>query len=217
MTESRRNAITVDHLLQAYASGLFPMSESADDPEIFWVEPRQRGIFELDRFHVSRSLRRRMRKADYTVTIDTCFPDVVRACADRQETWINDTIFALYMDLHRLGYAHSVEVHQNAQLIGGVYGVALGSAFFGESMFSRATDGSKLALANLVARLRFGGFTLFDTQFLTDHLASLGAIEIPQAEYLNRLHQAIIKQANFELLNEHTSQEELVHLITQTS
>lgn len=217
MSGSQRQNITPEVLLQAYASGVFPMAESIDNPEIFWVEPQLRGIFPLDGFHLSRSLRRRMRRADYTVSVDTCFAEVVRACADRPETWINTRIFDLYTDLHRMGYAHSVEVFRQGRLIGGVYGVALGRAFFGESMFSRETDASKIALANLVARLRAGGFILFDTQFLTPHLESLGAIEIPQADYMDRLHVALEKSANFLELNPETPQEEVVHLVTQTS
>ena len=199
MSGLQRQTITPEVLLQAYASGVFPMAESADNPEIFWVQPQLRGIFPLDGFHISRSLRRRMRNADCTVSVDTCFAEVVRACADRR------------------GYAHSVEVFRQGRLIGGVYGVALGRAFFGESMFSRATDASKIALANLVARLRVGGYILFDTQFLTPHLESLGAIEIPQSDYLDRLHVALEKPANFLELNPETPQEEVVHLVTQTS
>ena len=217
MSGSQRQTITAEVLLPAYASGVFPMAESADNPEIFWVQPRLRGIFPLDGFHISRSLRRRMRNADYTVSVDTCFAEVVRACADRAETWINRRIFDLYMELHRMGYAHSVEVFRQGRLIGGVYGVALGRAFFGESTFSRETDASKIALANLVARLRVGGYILFDTQFLTPHLESLGAIEIPQADYMERLHVALEQPANFLGLDPETPQEEVVHLVTQTS
>jgi leucyl/phenylalanyl-tRNA--protein transferase len=217
MSGSQRQTITPQMLLQAYASGVFPMAESADNPEIFWVQPQLRGIFPLDGFHISRSLRRRMRHADYSVSVDTCFAEVVRACADRAETWINSRIFDLYMELHRMGYAHSVEVVRQGRLIGGVYGVALGRAFFGESMFSRETDASKIALANLVARLRVGGYILFDTQFLTPHLESLGAIEIPQADYIERLHVALEQPANFLELDPETPQGEVVHLVTQTS
>ncbi len=217
MSGSLRQNITPELLLQAYASGVFPMAESADNPEIFWVEPRLRGVFPLDGFHLSRSLRRQMRQADYTISVDTCFAEVLRACADRPETWINDRIFELYLRLHWMGFAHSIEVFREGRLIGGVYGVALGSAFFGESMFSRATNASKIALANLVARLRAGGYTLFDTQFLTPHLESLGAIEIPKAEYLERLNVALEKPAKFLELSPDTPQEEVVHLVTQTS
>jgi len=217
MSGSSRHKITPEVLLHGYATGVFPMAESAGSDEIFWVEPQMRGIFPLDGFHLSRSLRRRLLRSDFTVTVDRGFADVVTACADRPETWINSQIFDLYLALHRMGYAHSIEIRRDDALIGGVYGVALGRAFFGESMFSRATDGSKIALANLIARLRTGGFVLFDTQFLTPHLKSLGAIEIPQADYLERLHTTLETSANFLLLKEDTPQEEVVHLVTQTS
>lgn len=175
------------------------MAESRDDPEIHWVDPRLRGIIPLDGFHISRSLARRIRRGGYQATVDTDFAGVVTACAAREETWINDEIFRLYLDLHRMGHAHSQEIWQGGELIGGVYGVVLGRAFFGESMFSAATDGSKLALAHLVARLRAGGFELFDTQFLTPHLASLGAVEIPRAEYHRRLAEALTGKGRFDL------------------
>ncbi|EEW25512.1 leucyl/phenylalanyl-tRNA--protein transferase [Rhodobacter ferrooxidans] len=189
--------LTPDLLLRAYAAGIFPMAESRDDPQVHWVDPRLRGVLPLDGFHVSQSLARRIRRSGYQVTADRDFAGVVQACAERPETWINAPIFQLYADLHRMGHAHSLEVWQDGALAGGVYGVVLGAAFFGESMFSRRTDGSKLALAHLVARLRAGGFELFDTQFLTPHLASLGAVEIPRAEYRARLAKALQKQANF--------------------
>ena len=173
------------------------MSEDADDPELFWVDPRKRGIFPLDGFHTSRSLSRRITQGDYECSINTQFSDVVRACADRDTTWINATIFDLYLELHELGFAHSFEVIRDQKLIGGVYGVALGSAFFGESMFSHATDGSKLALYHLIAHLNARGFTLFDTQFITPHLASLGAIEISRADYHHRLAKALETRCQF--------------------
>jgi leucyl/phenylalanyl-tRNA---protein transferase len=184
-------------LLQAYAMGIFPMAESRDDPEVHWVDPRRRGIMPLDGFHLSRSLARRMRRGAFTVTVDLDFDGVVSACADRGETWISHRIQRLYGQLHRRGFAHSVEVREGAKLVGGVYGVVLGGAFFGESMFSRVTDGSKIALAHAVQRLRAGGFSLFDTQFLTPHLASLGAIEIPRADYHRRLAAALAQPATF--------------------
>jgi leucyl/phenylalanyl-tRNA--protein transferase len=191
------NAITPDILLRAYAAGIFPMAESRDDPHIHWVDPRRRGILPLDGFHISRSLRRRLLRADWRVTADTAFAQTVQACADRDETWINDTIFANYVALHGSGHAHSIELWEGNELIGGVYGVTLGSAFFGESMFSRRTDASKAALAYTVHRLRAGGFTLFDTQFLTPHLASLGAVEIPRGDYHRRLAAALDTRASF--------------------
>jgi leucyl/phenylalanyl-tRNA--protein transferase len=190
-------AITPDILLRAYAAGIFPMAESRDDPQIHWVDPRRRGILPLDGFHISRSLRRRLLRADWRVTADTAFAETVQACADRDETWINATIFSNYVALHQTGHAHSIEVWEGDELIGGVYGVTLGSAFFGESMFSRRTDASKLALAYTVHRLRAGRFTLFDTQFLTPHLASLGGLEIPRGDYHRRLARALTETASF--------------------
>lgn len=197
MTET---AITPDILLRGYAAGIFPMAEGRDDPEIHWVDPRRRGILPLDGFHVSRSLRRRVLTAPWQIRADTAFAAVLQGCADREETWINDRIFALYMALHQAGFAHSVEVWDGPDLVGGVYGVTLGRAFFGESMFSRRTDASKVALAHAVHRLRAGGFTLFDTQFLTPHLKSLGGVEISRAEYHQRLAAALSetgRSANF--------------------
>lgn len=189
--------LTCELLLYGYANGVFPMSEGRDDPEVFWVDPRRRGVFPLDGFRISRSLVRTMRRGQFTVTIDTAFADVVQGCAARDETWINDTIFDLYKELFKRGDAHSVEVWQDGKLVGGVYGVTVGAAFFGESMFSRATDASKVALAYLVDILRRGGFMLFDTQFITPHLASLGAVEIPRATYHELLEQAVAAQGDF--------------------
>ncbi|WP_417726373.1 leucyl/phenylalanyl-tRNA--protein transferase [Roseovarius sp.] len=183
-------------LLQAYASGVFPMSEHRDDPEVFWVDPHQRGILPLDGFHISRSLARRMRQARYQATLNRDFEAVLRGCADRTETWISPPIHRSYMALHQRGYGHSLEIWQENQLVGGVYGVALGAAFFGESMFSRRTDASKLALAHLTHHLARCGFTLFDTQFITPHLGSLGAREIPRAQYRALLHEAMENEAD---------------------
>ncbi len=189
--------LTPDLLLQAYAAGIFPMSESRGQREVFWVNPKRRGILPLDGFHASRSLRRRIAHGGFDIRADTAFRDTVAACADRDDTWISGPIFDAYLALHDAGHAHSLEVWQDGDLIGGVYGVTLGAAFFGESMFSRRTDASKIALAYLVQRLRRGGFTLFDTQFLTPHLASLGAIEISRSEYHRRLAEALDRQAAF--------------------
>ncbi|MCE6971022.1 leucyl/phenylalanyl-tRNA--protein transferase [Cereibacter sphaeroides] len=191
-------ALTPPLLLRAYAMGIFPMAESRDDPEIHWVDPKRRGIFPLDGFHISRSLARRIRRMDWRIGIDEDFAATVEACAAREETWINETIFRLYRDLHAMGRAHSLEVREGDELIGGVYGVTLGRAFFGESMFSRRRDASKVALAFLIDRLKAGGFTLFDTQFLTPHLASLGAIEISRADYRRRLAAALTGMADFD-------------------
>lgn len=194
-----QQAITPEILLRAYAAGIFPMAEGRDDLEIHWVDPRRRGILPLDGFHISRSLRRTILRSPWRVTADTAFAATVEACADRDETWINDTIFALYVALHRTGHAHSVEVWEGDDLVGGVYGVTLGRAFFGESMFSRRTDASKLALAWTVHRLNAGGFTLFDTQFLTPHLRSLGGVEIPRHDYHRRLAAALDGRGSFSL------------------
>ena len=189
--------LTADLLLQAYQVGVFPMSEGRDDPEVFWVDPRMRGVIPLDGFRISRSLKRTLRRGIFTVTYDTAFSDVVQGCADRNETWINDTIFALYCNLHERGAAHSIEVWEGETLVGGVYGVTIGAAFFGESMFSRATDASKVALAYLVDRLKLGGYELFDTQFITPHLESLGAVEIARDHYHAMLIEALAKDASF--------------------
>jgi len=189
--------LTPELLLRGYANGVFPMADSADADEVYWVQPQTRGVMPLDGFHTSRSLRRAINKADYTITYDTQFEDVVRGCADRDETWINATIFDLYKQLHALGSAHSIEINRDGRLIGGVYGVTLGSAFFGESMFSRAPNASKIALAHLVDHLRSRGFTLFDTQFQNPHIEALGVIEMPQYEYLKLLETALMRQAKF--------------------
>lgn len=183
--------LTPELLLLAYREGIFPMAEGRDDPEVFWVDPLRRGVIPLEGFHVSRSLARTVRRGRFRATIDEAFEAVVEGCAAREETWINGAIFELYAELHRRGHAHSVEVWEGEALVGGCYGVALGGAFFGESMFSRATDASKVALAVLVERLRSGGFKLLDTQFLTPHLASLGAVEVTRAEYRRRLAAAL--------------------------
>lgn len=189
--------LTPELLLHGYSIGIFPMAEHRDDPEIFWVDPRRRGVFPLDGFHISRSLSRAMRRTRFTITTNTAFNEVVTGCADRADTWINAEIFGLYAQLHRLGHAHALEVWEDDMLVGGVYGVTLGRAFFGESMFSRRDNASKIALACLVDRLNRGGFTLFDTQFLTPHLASLGAQEITRAAYHARLEMALMKTADF--------------------
>lgn len=189
--------LTPELLLHGYSIGIFPMAEHRDDPEIFWVDPRRRGVFPLDGFHISRSLARAMRRTRFTITTNTAFNDVVTGCADRADTWINAEIFSLYGQLHALGHAHALELWEDDMLVGGVYGVTLGRAFFGESMFSRRDNASKIALACLVDRLNRGGFTLFDTQFLTPHLASLGAQEITRAAYHARLEMALMKTADF--------------------
>ena len=206
--------ITPMLLLRAYASGVFPMAESADAPETFWVDPRRRGVLPLDGLHVSRSLRRAFLKGGFAIRVNADFTAVLDACADRDETWINPEIRRLYRGLHRMGHAHSVEVWTEGGLAGGLYGVALGAAFFGESMFSRARDASKLALVALVARLNAGGFRLLDTQFVTDHLARLGAVEISRKDYRTRLTEAINRPADFFAISPDTPAQRLLQLAT---
>ena len=209
--------LTPDVLMQGYASGIFPMAEHRHDDEVFWVDPRRRGVLPLDGFHASRSLRRAMRRTDFTVSVDEDFAGVVDACADRPDTWINETIRDLYLALHARGQAHSLEIREaGGTLVGGVYGVTLGAAFFGESMFSWRTNASKMALACLVDRLRDAGFQLFDTQFLTAHLASLGAVEITRAQYRSLLFAAIEEDADFGAAPLRSPQE-VVQRMTQIS
>jgi len=178
-------------LLKGYARGIFPMADSRQAEDVFWVEPRQRAIIPIEGFHVSRSLRRTLGSGHFTVTCDKDFAGVIAGCADRNETWINGDIERAMLSLQRLGHAHSIEVWHGGGLVGGTYGVKLGRAFFGESMFSRMTDASKVALAWLIARLRVGAFTLFDCQFMTRHLASLGAVSIPRDDYVALLGEAL--------------------------
>lgn len=201
--------LTPQMMLNAYANGVFPMSDSRDDPELYWVDPTDRGIFPLYGFHISRSLAKTIRSERFSIRFNTDFDAVVEGCADRPETWINDTIFDLYRQLHVMKFCHSLEVYEADALVGGVYGLTLGTAFFGESMFSRRTDASKVALAYMAARLNKTGFTLFDTQFITPHLASLGAIEIPRASYHERLDKALSHRADIEALAPLTPQDVL--------
>jgi len=186
-------------LLRAYALGLFPMAESAEAGELFWYDPERRGILPLEGFHVPRRLRRTVRRGVFEVRADTAFREVMEACATaRPTTWINAEILRLYGDLHRFGHAHSVECWRDGALVGGLYGVSLGAAFFGESMFSRVPDASKVALVHLVARLRRGGFSLLDTQFVTEHLSQFGAMEMPRDDYRRLLDEAVTVAADFE-------------------
>jgi leucyl/phenylalanyl-tRNA--protein transferase len=193
--------LTSDQLLRAYSMGVFPMARHRHDGRLFWIDPEDRGILPLDCFHLPRSLRKVVRKGGFTVKCDSAFERVMRMCAEptpeRPETWINDEILRLFVELNQLGVAHSVESWCEDELVGGLYGLSLGSAFFGESMFSRSDNASKVALVHLVARLRKGGYTLLDTQFVTEHLAQFGAVEIPRRQYLRLLADALDKRAVF--------------------
>lgn len=204
-------------LLRAYAAGVFPMSEARDDPRVFWVDPERRGVLPIDGFRLSRSLKKTILRKPFDLTLDMDFEGVVRGCAAREETWINDTIFRAYFALHRLGYAHSIEAWDGDRLVGGVYGVTLGRAFFGESMFSEATDASKVALATLIAHLGRTGYELFDTQFLTEHLASLGAIEVGRKDYHQALDAALQGEPGEILSRPLPDPHSVVQFITQTS
>ena len=190
-----------DLLLRAYAAGIFPMADARDADELYWVEPKKRGVLPLDGFHLPRSLAKLLRQERFELSADRAFAEVMRACAapaaGRNDTWINEPILDGYTRLHRLGFAHSLECWQGGELIGGLYGVKLGAAFFGESMFTRVRDASKVALAHLIARLRVGGFRLLDTQFLTAHLERFGAIEVPRAAYRSLLDSALSSAGDF--------------------
>lgn len=210
-------ALTPALLLRAYAAGVFPMADAADAEEIYWIDPRRRGVLPLERLHVPRRLARAFLRADVEIAVDRDFAGVVAGCADRPETWINAEIRRLYLELHRMGHAHSVEIWGEGGLAGGLYGVALAGAFFGESMFSRSRDASKFALIALVARLRAGGFVLLDTQFVTEHLTRLGAVEISRADYRRRLAAALDRPARFDALPADAPRQRLLQLSTQTS
>jgi leucyl/phenylalanyl-tRNA--protein transferase len=215
--ESDDLELTPELVLRAYGAGVFPMADHVASQDVYWVDPRKRGVLPLDGFRLSRSLRKRLLRADYRVRIDTAFDEVLDACADRPETWINSTIRTLFIELNRMGHAHSVEVWQDGALVGGLYGLRLGAAFFGESMFSRMRDGSKIALAHLVARLRAGGFTLLDTQFTTPHLESLGALAVPRSCYHDLLAHALAHHGDFYCLGSEPATTSVVQLITQRS
>ncbi len=219
---STRPSLTPEFLLDVYARGYFPMADDRHATELFWVDPERRGILPLDAFHLPRRLGRTVRQDRFGVTVDRDFTQVIEACAaageGRARTWINDEIIAAYTALHRAGHAHSVETRDaQGRLVGGLYGVRLGGAFFGESMFSRATDASKVALVHLVARLRTGGFGLLDTQFTTTHLQQFGTVEIPRDEYRARLQQALPLDADFYRLPPMLDGATALQSITQTS
>lgn len=208
-----------NELLDCYRRGVFPMADSHDDPRLFLVDPDLRGVLPLDRFHVSKSLRKTIRRDEFEIRVDTSFSRVMELCAeaapDRPQTWINAPILNLYSALHRMGHAHSVEAWREGELVGGLYGVSLKAAFFGESMFSRATDASKVALAHLVARLRVGGYRLLDTQFLTSHLETFGVDEVPREDFHILLKDALQHDADFG--KQTYAGDEVLQLITQTS
>jgi leucyl/phenylalanyl-tRNA--protein transferase len=193
--------LTSELLLRAYATGIFPMAQSRRDRELYWIDPEWRGILPLDRFHVPRRLRRTLRHGAFEVRVDTAFRDVMIGCAevtsDRPDSWINDEIIAAYTELYHAGHAHSIECWRDDALVGGLYGVSLGGAFFGESMFTRVTDASKVALIHLAARLHHGGYTLLDTQFITKHLQQFGAVEVPRPRYQALLAAALKVKASF--------------------
>ena len=211
--------LTPEVLLKAYACGIFPMAESAEDPALFWIEPEHRGVIPLDTFHVPGRLARTVRGTRFTVVCDRDFDGVIEGCAEpgpkRARTWINGAIRKLYRGLFELGHCHTIEVYDGAALVGGLYGVSLGSAFFGESMFHRARDASKIALVHLVARLRLGGFELLDTQFLTDHLKMFGATELPQDRYGRLLARAIRGEADMSVFAREMSGAEAIKLATE--
>ena len=210
-----------DLILRAYAIGVFPMADHAEDEDVFWVEPKRRGVLPLNGFHLPRSLAKRLRQERFEHRVDSDFAGVMAACADRDDTWINSAIRTGYQRLHERGHAHSVECWRDGALVGGLYGVRLGRAFFGESMFTREPDASKAALAHLVARLRVGGFTLLDTQFLTDHLARFGAHEVPRNAYRAMLTAALATSGAFTqltmIVSGPVSGKDILQAITQTS
>ncbi|MDG1021987.1 MAG: leucyl/phenylalanyl-tRNA--protein transferase [Emcibacteraceae bacterium] len=216
--------ITPELLLSAYMQGIFPMAESADSDDVFWVDPDERGIFPLDQFHVPKKLAKKIKSEPFKVRINTAFQEVMFKCAeptdnvDRRNTWINKTILTRYNELHEMGYAHSVECWQDQDLVGGLYGVSLNGAFCGESMFHTVTNASKIALVYLVARLKVGGYRLLDTQFVTDHLSQFGAIEISRKEYRARLKEALlVEDSNFYSISEEADGSTILQSVTQTS
>lgn len=221
MSASADPHLTPELIIHAYRQGLFPMSDAVDDPHTFWVDPHMRGIMPLEGFHVPRRLARTIRQAPFDIRIDTDFRQTIEACRspadNRPSSWINDEILSAYCKLHRMGYAHSVESWAGARLVGGLYGVCIAGAFFGESMFSRQTDASKIALTYLVARLRYAGFRLIDCQFATDHLARFGLHEIPRATYHAKLQIALAQHADFHLMPVNLSPVEVLHAVGHKS
>ena len=213
--------ITPQVLLKAYACGIFPMAESADDPALYWIEPEHRGVLPLDAFHLPKRLARTVRQGKFDIRVDSDFEGVIEGCAQpalgRRKTWINRRIRELYGALFKLGHCHTVEAWQDGRLVGGLYGVSLGSAFFGESMFHTERDASKVALVHLVARLKAGGYTLLDTQFVTEHLAGFGAVEIGRNAYHKLLDAALAVPGDFYCLGVSPSAESVLQSVSQTS
>jgi leucyl/phenylalanyl-tRNA--protein transferase len=214
-------SVTPELLLRAYSSGVFPMAENRDDSTLYWVDPDERGVLPLDEFHIPKRLARTVRKQTFEVRVDTAFEQIIRACAEsnmgREETWINDQIVAAYTELAATGHAHSVECWRDNELCGGLYGVRIGGAFFGESMFTRRADASKVALVHLVARLIAGGFVLLDTQFVTKHLETFGAREISRTDYHQVLDEALRTEADFYSFSSDGNPDGVLQAITQTS
>lgn len=214
-------SLTPEMLLRAYAVGLFPMADHRDDPTLYWIDPEKRGVLPLDDFHIPRRLRRTVRRNEFEVRCNTAFTDVIRACAapaeGRDESWINHEIISLYTTLNEMGRAHSLEAWQDGKLVGGLYGVALGAAFFGESMFSTVRDASKVALVHLVARMKKGDFELLDTQFVTDHLAQFGVVEMPRSGFRQLLASALDRSASFPPEISQPELEAFLQSTTQTS
>jgi leucyl/phenylalanyl-tRNA--protein transferase len=210
--------ITPQTLLRAYACGIFPMAEAADDPHLYWIEPQARGVLPLDEVRVPKRLARTVRQSPFDISIDEDFEGVIEGCAGarpgRQSTWINDQIRGLYRDLFAQGHCHTVEARREGRLVGGLYGVALGGAFFGESMFSTERDASKIALVYLCARLIHGGFTLLDTQFVTEHLRQFGTIEVEKAQFHERLDAAVERVAEFRRLPPSTAPDAVLRIIS---
>lgn len=215
--------ITPELLLKAYAYGVFPMAKSRDDDEVYWVQPKERGVIPLSEFHVPRSLKKTLRKKNYEVRLDTAFMEVIDSCAetthDREDTWINDEIRELFLDLFEAGLAHSVETWMDGELAGGLYGLSMGAVFFGESMFTRRDNASKIALCHLVATMKAGGYRLLDTQFINDHLKNFGAIEITHKDYMSELGDALGHMGRFGPVPDYSETERLLfsQSNTQTS
>ncbi len=212
--------ITPELLLKAYAFGVFPMAKSRHDKDVYWVQPKERGIIPLDEFHIPRSLRKALRRTAFTVKIDTAFDCVISGCAesssDREDTWINHKIVELFSDLFEAGLAHSVEVWEGEELVGGLYGLAMGAAFFGESMFTRRDNASKIALCYLVALMKSGGYHLLDTQFITEHLMQFGAVEIAHDEYMQQLSDALTRLGRFGPIPDQSEVERLLFSQSRT-